>query len=97
MKQEINEEILKYYKEMIKLRQGDKAFVYGDFHLLDRKKNSFTYIRTHRDTQYVIDCNLGKEERKAYPVGKGYKLIMPSTVDKKGILGAYEARIYKKK
>jgi len=97
LKQEINEEILKYYKEMIKLRQSDKAFVYGDITVLDRKKNSFTYTRTHRDKQYVIDCNLGKEERKAYPVGKGYKLLMPFKVEDKKMMGPYEARVYVKK
>ena len=92
--QEINEDILQYYKDMIQLRQSDKAFIYGDFEVLDRKKNSFTYTRKHRDTQYIIDCNLGKEERKAYPVGKGFKLLMPSKVQDKKVLGPYEARVY---
>jgi len=96
LKQDINEVILQYYKKMIQLRQSDKAFVYGDFQVYDRKKNSFTYVRRHRDAEYVIDCNLGKEPRKAYPVGKGYKLVMPSTVKEKGMLDAYEARVYKR-
>ena len=94
LEQEINEEVLDFYKEMIKLRQSDKALVYGDFTVLDKKKNCFTYVRKHRDTEYLIDCNLGKEIRKAYPAGKEYRIIMPSEVNLKDMLGAYEARIY---
>ena len=94
LKQEINEEIRKYYKETIELRHNDKALVYGDFRVLDKKKNCFTYVRKHRNVEYLIDCNLGKEVRKAYPVTEGYEVVMPSKVKSKKMLGAYEARVY---
>ena len=94
LKQEINEEIREYYKEIIELRHNDKALVYGDFRVLDKKKNCFTYVRKHRNVEYLIDCNLGKEVRKAYPVTEGYEVVMPSKVKSKKMLGAYEARVY---
>ena len=93
----------KYLVEIFKVEKV--IFNCGDFNdlekdlieVLDKKKNCFTYMRTHRDAQYIIDCNLGKEERKAFPVGKDYKLVMPARVDSKNMLGAYEARVYVKK
>jgi len=97
LKQNINDEILKYYKDIIKLRHSDKAFIYGDFKVLDKKKNCFTYVRKHRDIEYLVDCNLGKQTRKAYPVEKGYELVFPLDADDKVMLGAYESRIYFKK
>lgn len=96
LRQEINEEILKYYKEIIQLRQNDKALIYGDFKVLDKKKNHFTYTRKHRSVEYLIDCNLGREVQDAYPVGKGYKLILASNQKADQTLRAYEARIYRK-
>ena len=96
LRQEINEEILKYYKKIIQLRQNDKALIYGDFKVLDKKKNHFTYTRKHRSVEYLIDCNLGREVQDAYPVGKGYKLILASNQKADQTLRAYEARIYRK-
>ena len=96
LKQEIDKEIFEYYKEMIKLRQSDKTFVYGQFKVFDQKKNCFTYARKLGDTIYLIDCNLGKKERIAYPVAKGFELVLPAEVTDKEHLGAYEVRIWKK-
>ena len=95
--QKINEEIYEYYKEIIKLRQKDDTLIYGTFKVLDKKKNSFTYIRKLGETQYLIDCNLGKNKKKAYVVGAEYELVMPSEIKQKDMLDAYEARIWKKR
>ena len=94
--QNINEEILEYYKEIIKLRNSDKTLVYGQFKVIDKKKNCFTYMRKLGETIYLVDCNLGKDKRKAYPMDNGYELVMPLQVADKEMLGAYEARIYVK-
>lgn len=95
--QEIKEEVLNTYKEIIKLRKADNAFVYGDFEVVNRKKNCFTYLRKWEESTYLIDCNLGKEERKAYAISKDYELVFPQEIENVGTLKGYEARIWKKR
>ena len=96
LKQEINEEILNDYKEIIKLRKADETLVYGTFKLLDGSKDRFVYRRRSSGSEYVIDCNLGKEEQAAYAVGEGYELVY-ATGEQGEKLAAYEARIWKKR
>lgn len=115
LKQESKEEIQQFYRELIALRHSDDTFVYGDFAVLNRKKDRFTYARRQGDAEYIIDCNLGRQEKKAYPVGREYELVFPKydnheqyseasqnakevkDVNTGKNLGAYEARIWKKK
>ncbi len=96
LKQEIREDILKVYKYLIKLRKSDEALIYGDFEVLNKKKDRFTYKRKLGDREYIIDCNLGNGKKKAYSVDGGHKLIYPATVNYVDVLGPYEARIWKK-
>ena len=56
LRQPINEEITKTYKELIALRHNDKALVYGDFEVLNKKKDRFVYSRTLNGTTYIVDC-----------------------------------------
>lgn len=101
--QEINEEITKVYKEMIKLRKRDETLVYGSFKLLNKDKDRFVYRRRTSKSEYVIDCNLGKEEQKAYAglgakgMSQEYELVYSTTGECGEMLEAYEARIWKKK
>lgn len=44
--QEIREDVQEVYKKLIALRHKDDTLVYGDFEVLDRKKNCFTYKRS---------------------------------------------------
>ena len=97
MIQTINEEITKAYKELIALRKGDKALVYGDFTVLNDAKDRFVYSRTLGDTTYVVDCNLGKKLRTAYQPGAGYEPVFLSNGSTADYLQAYEARIWCKK
>ena len=62
--QEIRHNITEVYKELIKLRHLDQAFVYGKFTVLNKKKDRFVYKRSLDGREYIVDCNLGKEERK---------------------------------
>ena len=95
--QDVKEDVLEVYKELIALRQSDKTFVYGDFHVIDKKKDFFTFSRALDGKEYVMDCNLGKERRRAYPPGKGFELVFPANVKEMNVLDAYEARIWRKK
>ena len=96
LRQPINEEITKTYKELIALRHSDKALVYGDFEVLSDKKDRFVYSRTLNGTTYVIDCNLGKKQQKAYLL-EGYKAVYLSKNSICHELSPYEARIWCKK
>ena len=97
LKQDVKEEVLETYKELIQLRHSDDTFVYGDFKVLDKKKDFFTYSRKQGESEYVIDCNLGKERRRAYAPGKAFELVYPANVMDKNVLEAYEARIWRKR
>lgn len=97
MRQSINETITGVYKELIALRKSDKALVYGEFKVLDDRHDRFVYSRTLGDTTYVIDCNLGKNSKKAYIPHDDYKPVFLSKGDVSRKLAPYEARIWKKK
>ena len=93
LRQSINEEITKTYKELIALRKSDKALIYGDFKVLDDKKDKFTYSRTLNGTTYIVDCNLGKKQKKAL-IPEGYKAVYLSKNSICHELSPYEVRIW---
>lgn len=97
MRQSINETITGVYKELIALRKSDKALVYGEFKVLDDRHDRFVYSRTLGDTTYVIDCNLGKNCKKAYIPHGDYIPVFLSKGDVSRKLAPYEARIWKKR
>lgn len=92
--QVINTKITDIYKELIALRK-DKTFVYGDFKVLNKKKNHFTYSRK-LDNEYIVDCNLSNTTQKAYKCD-GYECIFAHTKTQENTLNPYETRIYRKK
>ena len=90
-----DKEIHETYKQLIALRKEDKALIYGDFMLLCNKKDRFVYKRSLDGREYIIDCNLGKKVRKAYPVEIGFELAFDSgKFELKQKLNSYEARIW---
>ena len=91
--QNINENVLNAYKQLIQLRRDDKTLIYGDFEVINKKKNHFTYKRT-LDNEYIIDCNLSntKQNTTAY---NGYTCIFSNNANEQAI-DAYGVRIYKK-
>ncbi len=96
LKQEGKSEVFQAYKELIQLRQSDKAFVYGEFEVLSKVRNHFTYKRELDDSAYIIDCNLSKGVVSASAKTNGYELIYPASVKDVKKLEAYEARIWKR-
>ena len=95
MRQPINKKITNIYKELIALRKSDKTLVYGDFQVLRDSKDKFTYSRTLNGTVYIVDCNLGKGQQKAYTKTEGFSPVFVSTGEKElsSMLAPYEARI----
>ena len=92
--QKMNENVTEAYRELIRLRRNDQTLIYGEFDVLNKKKDRFVYKRSLDGKEYIIDCNLGKEAQKAY-AAEGYECIF-TTGGKDDTLGAYEARIWKK-
>ncbi len=95
--QKINEDIQETYRRLIALRKADDTLVYGDFKVLNSKKDRFTYSRSLSGSRYIIDCNLGKKKQKAYQSRGDYELVYASAEWEEGFLQPYEARIWRKK
>lgn len=93
--QKVRTEVTDYYKELIALRRQEQALIYGDFTVLDKSKDRFVYKRTYEGKEFVIDCNLGDKERKAWK-HDGHEMVLLYDAEDLPMLGAYEARIYVK-
>ena len=96
LEQPIKEDVTAAYRKLIHLRRQEKALSYGDFKVLDRRKNRFVYTRNLDGTSLLIDCNLSKASCAAYQPEHGYKLIFPEQEHISSKLGPYQARIWKK-
>ncbi|MBQ7919406.1 MAG: alpha-glucosidase [Lachnospiraceae bacterium] len=97
LKQEINEDVQEAYRQLIALRKADETLVYGDFKILNDKRDRFTYSRGLNGRRYIIDCNLGQKKQKAYQSRGDYELVYASAEWEDGFLQPYEARIWRKK
>lgn len=99
MRQPINQKITDVYKELIALRKQDKTLIYGDFKVLDDSKDKFTYSRSLNGTTYIVDCNLSKQEKKAYSHTEGLQFVFASTGKEElsKTLTPYEVRIFVEK
>ncbi len=96
--QKPKKEVFAAYRRLLRLRHEEKAFVYGTFRVLCRKKNRFVYERALEGKVFVIDCNLGEKPVRAYPLKWKWKIVYDTVPgrDKAGrgrMLQGYEARI----
>lgn len=102
LEQEIKEDVREVYKELIALRKNNEVLIYGDFEVLNSKRNRFVYRRKAGSKEYVIECNFAKDSQQALKLGGEYKMVYPSVLSKgttsfqADVLGAYEARIWVK-
>ncbi len=108
--QQIHPEITEVYRQLIALRREHKALIYGDFELLNGKKDRFVYHRWDETDSFVIECNLGEKEKKAVFAGRltgkaegsedgKYEQIFRTEKYRDlpaEVLGPYEVRIWKK-
>ncbi|MCR5033457.1 MAG: alpha-glucosidase [Lachnospiraceae bacterium] len=97
--QEMHPEVTAAYKALIALRASSAALIYGEFEVLNRKKDRFVYKRWDDTDVFVIECNLGRKEIRPVFTGKLSRLVF-RTADYDGMplhtLGPYEIRIWKK-
>ena len=100
--QQADKEIFEAYKTLIQLRKNNPELIYGDFELLNNKKDRFVYKRGNT-AQFIIDCNLSNKNQKAFVAGKEYELLFDTAVNPLNennveikYLNAYQARIYKR-
>lgn len=98
LRQQPKAEVLSAYRELIRLRHGAKALVYGSFCVLNRKKNRFTYERELDGQRYLVDCNLGARPCRAFPTQGQWELAYDSTPQNRdwNRLRGYQARIWKR-
>jgi len=73
--QKPKKEVLAAYRRLIRLRHEEKAFVYGSFRVLSRKKDRFVYVRALKGKVYVVDCNLGRRPCRAFPLKEKYEVV----------------------
>lgn len=98
LRQEAKPEVLEAYRELIRLRRGARALVYGTFRVRNREKNRFAYERALDGKRYLVDCNLGERRCKAFVMGGRWTLIydsIPRGGGREELLG-YEARIWER-
>ncbi len=99
MRQEPKEEVFTAYRRLLRMRHKEKAFVYGTFRVLNRKKDRFVYARKLGERAYVVDCNLGEGSCRAF-LSKGqwklvYDTVAPGLRTAETLQG-YEARIWRR-
>lgn len=73
--QKPKKEVFTAYRRLLGLRHKEKAFVYGAFHVLCRRKNRFVYARALEGRVYVVDCNLGRKPCPAFPLKGRWKIV----------------------
>lgn len=93
---EDKDSILNFYKQLIKLRKENKALIYGDIRILDKKRrNSFVYLRRIKGSMFLIECNLSQnsilKKKKRTPC----ELIMSNYLSESEKLRPYESNLYR--
>lgn len=73
--QKPKKEVFAAYRKLLCLRHKEKAFVYGSFRVLCRKKNRFVYARALEGRVYVVDCNLGRKPCPAFPLKGRWRIV----------------------
>lgn len=108
LSQKPKKEVFQAYRKLLKLRRREKAFIYGDFRVLSKRKDRFVYLRRQGERAFVVDCNLSPKPCRAYVPKERWKLIYDTIGQEKrstgaehkkeprlvsGTLQGYEARI----
>lgn len=96
IKQEPDMEVHDFYKELIAFRRKTQAIFYGDFKVLRKQKDLFTYSRTLGNEEIIVDCNIGSNVKKAYVPQGNYEVVFSNCAGL-GMLAEYGFIIYLKK
>lgn len=73
--QKPKKEVLAAYKKLLGLRHREKAFVYGSFRVLSRRKDRFVYVRALEGRTFVVDCNLSPRPCRPYRLRGRWRLV----------------------
>ena len=94
IKQDMDEEIHEFYKNVISYRKKNPAIAYGEFEVLRDNKDTFTYRRKLDGKEIIVDCNLNTGAIYAYKVSDKYKMIFASEDGE--TLNSYGFRVWEK-
>ena len=95
--QKPKKEVFAAYRRLLLLRHQEKAFVYGSFRVICKRKDRFVYARALSGQVFVVDCNLGPRPCTAFPLKGSWQVVYDTNKERGRILSGYEARIYKRK
>ena len=96
--QEQDPAIYNVYHDLIALRKKYPTLIYGEFKLMNRDHNHFTYARKDKNGLFVIDCNLSGHRLPSVFRREGFALEFAPAFLENGAewLSPYEARIFRK-
>ena len=94
--QGIDYKVTSAYMKLIQLRKEEKGLVYGNFEVLNNKKDRFVYKRSYGNAEYIIDCNLSSSYQESHAAGAGFYLLYGTEEEAEKIMKPYEARIWKR-
>ncbi len=69
--------ILSIYKELIAIRNKEKALQYGNYERLDYQNEEFIFIRTYAGDTITVNINFGSEKKVILPAGA--KILVGNT------------------
>ena len=95
--QENPDSIFNFFKELIALRKGSKALVYGDFlPVFTRERDTFCYFRAGGNEKYYVEINLTNDDRKRPgPLTAEHRLLAGNYGGTSAHLRPYEANLYR--
>lgn len=97
--QEPKAEVTATYRSLIELRKNTRALVYGDFKVVNRRKDRFAYERTLDGEYFLVDCNLGEKPCRAQRRQGSWEKIYDTadqTDTETSVLAGYEACIWRR-
>jgi oligo-1,6-glucosidase len=88
--------VLNYYRELIALRHGNKALVYGRFTPVRPKtRGVFCYFREFEGARFYIELNLTEREQPRPFQARGFERLLSNYPEPGKRLRPYEAAIYR--
>jgi glycosidase len=88
-----------FYRNLLHLKKGSEALIYGDFEVLHKKwKDLFIYLRKSGGKKYLVECNLGSKLINKRILkecsGKNCRLMLSNYENRSDKLRPYEANLY---
>ncbi len=85
-----------FYKRLIALRKGKKAFAYGDTEFVKKHvKGFFLYYRIYQGDCFFVECNLTPKIKERFVDTRKYELLLSNYDQPGNDMMPYEANIYR--